>query len=122
MSIIGEDINTLIDTAGLRSTFLVKELKNKHGTRCLGLLIAMLGDGDWTTYDLFSHFRLTTMVKATHQLRRENVVVEARFLKRLEHDCFWKLNRNQQFKLADEVLFLFPDQFDHLQRWIDEGA
>lgn len=60
MSIIAHDIDRLIEEDGLRSTFLVREIKEQHGIRCLPLLIGMLGDGDWSAHSLFEHFRLTS--------------------------------------------------------------
>lgn len=122
MSIIAHDIDRLIEEDGLRSTFLVREIKEQHGIRCLPLLIGMLGDGDWSAHSLFEHFRLTSLVKAAYQVRRDNIVTDQRFLKQLENECFWKLNRNQLFRVADELLYLFPERFDHLHRWIHEGA
>jgi hypothetical protein len=122
MSLIVYDIDRLIEENGLRSTRLVKEVKDRHGTRSLPALIAMLGDGDWNAHSLFEHFRLTSLVKATYQVRRDRIVTDDRFLKQLEKECFWKLNRQQTFRVATELLYLFPEQFQHLTRWLEETA
>lgn len=115
---IERDLDNLITQQGLRSVFLVQEMKATHGIRCLPTLLALLGDGDWSMHSLFNHFKLTSLVKATFQVRKENIVIDDRYLKRLEDQCFWYLNRKQLFRVADELLFLFPERFDHLNRWM----
>lgn len=117
---IERDLDTLITTHGLRAVFLVQEMKNKHGTRCLPTLLALLGDGDWSAHSLFSKFKLTSLIRASFQLRKDNIVIDDDFLKRLEHEAFWKLNRKQLYRVSDELLFLFPDRFDHITRWMEQ--
>jgi len=114
------DLDRMIEVDGLRSTLLIKEMKEIHGLRCLPTLLKLLGDGDWSAESLFNHFKLTSLVKATYQVRKENVVIDDRFLERLEQKCFWHLSRQQLFRVADEILFLFPERFSHVKRWIEE--
>lgn len=122
MAKIEHHLDQLIEVHGLRSIHVVREMKNEHGTRCLPMLISLLGDGDWTVSSLFETFRLTSLVRATFEVRKQNLVTDDRFLKKLEDECFWKLNRKQLFRVADELLYLFPERFDHLNRWMRDGG
>lgn len=117
---VHHDLVYYIEEQGLRSIFLVQEMKKTHGIRCLPVMLALLGDGDWSSDTLFSKFKLTSLVRAAYQVRKENVVIDDRFLQRLEDKSFWHLNRKQLFRVADELLFLFPERFAHLRRWIQE--
>lgn len=115
----GEDLIT----ANRKGVRLITELKDTHGTRCVPYLISLLDDEDapWQSETVFRNFALTTLVRATYKLRVRRVVVNVDFLKRLENECFWRLTRNQMIRLQDEILYLYPQRFEFLNRWISEG-
>jgi hypothetical protein len=122
MSIIERDLEKHLNRTQSPNT-IVQEMRGRHGTRCLSTLIALLEDEDspWSTQTLFAHYRLSSLVRATAELKRDKVVVCGRFLKKLENECFWKLTRRQLYRLHEDVLFLFPKRFEFLKRWIKEG-
>jgi len=102
---------------------LIKTLKREHGTHCAGYLIALLEDDDtpWTANQLLQYFSLSTLVRATHRLRVDMIVVDAAFVEKLEHQCFWKLTRLQMYRIHTQLLGLYPVRFAFLTRWMNEG-
>lgn len=104
---------------GTMGPFLLKAMKEHHGTACCRFLVPLIGDGDFTAHGLMNTFRLTTLIKATYEARASHFVVDEDFLRSLNKRCFWELNRNQLLRLKNEILTLWPDDFDFLERWFN---
>jgi hypothetical protein len=96
---------------------LLRGMKEAHGTACCRFLVPLIGDGDFTGHGLLNIFRLTTLIKATYEARASRFVVDEGFLRSLKKRCFWELNRNQLLRLKNEILTLWPEDFDFLERW-----
>lgn len=99
---------------------LVDNMKEQFGTRCLPLLIALCGDGDFYIHTLFSRFQIRSLVRATYNVKSSNYAIDPDFLEKLKDRAFWELNRKQMLKLTVELTFLYPDKFTFLKRWEEQ--
>lgn len=108
---------TLVDEHDVRGIVLVETLKREHGHHAAYALTPWLGEGDFTHHSLFSAFRLTTLIRAAYSAKTELFAVEDDYLRILGDRAFWELTKSQQLRLKEQLLFLWPEKFQHLERW-----
>jgi len=109
----------LVDN-GVFGMELVDKMKEQYSTRCLPLLIALCGDGDFYMHTLFSRFQVRSLVRSAYNLRSSNYAIDVDFMNKLCDRAFWELNRKQMLKLTVELTFLYPEKFEFLERWEDQ--
>lgn len=108
---------TLADDHDVKGVSLLDTVKTEYGHRAAYVLVKWIGEGDFTYQSLFLAFRLTTLVRASYSAKIDLYAVDTDFLSALGHKAFWELTRNQQIRLKEQLLWLWPEKFHHLRNW-----
>lgn len=127
-TIMSKYIDTYIELAesDVFGDKLVRQMGDKFDLRGLPTLVMFCGDGDFYMHSLFKYFKISSLVRATYNVKSTNYAVDKDFLVSLGDKAFWNLSLKQVLKLSAELKYLFPDRFAYLdtleERYIPVGA
>lgn len=120
------DVYVELCEEGLSGNELVDAMIDHFDLRALPTLIKFCGDEDFYMHSLFSRFKITSLVRATFNVRSSNYAIDTDFVASLGTKAFWSLNLKQVLKLSTELRYLYPDKFSYLDnlqtRCVCEGA